>query len=271
MDLTQFTKDGKYLMLALDQRGSFRKAINPQSPDLVTDREIIDLKHRIIEAIKDRFSAILIDKAWGYEAYDKSKPFLLPIEKSGYTEAQGERLVQLEYTPAELKDFGASGAKLLLYFNPQQKNAQDQIEVARKIMSECKRIDFPLFLEIVTYNPDGSVIEDKSKIVLDSVELFIKNAVIPNVWKLEYPGSKTACLELTQLVGDVPWILLTAGAPFEVFKQRLEEAATAGVSGCLAGRALWQEACSLQGEEREQFLKTTYPQRFKIVSEILTS
>ncbi len=271
MDLAQFTRGGKYLMLALDQRGSFKKAINPKSPDLVTDQEIIDLKRQIIKAIDDQFSAILIDKAWGYRAFDKSKPFLLPIEKSGYSDNQGERLVQLEYTPSQLKDFGASGAKLLLYFNPDQKSAQDQIEVARKIMIECRELDFPLFLEIVTYNPDGSMIKDKPKIVLDSVKLFIKNEVVPNVWKLEYPGSKEACVELTKLVEDIPWIILTAGAPFEVFKQRLEDAASSGVSGCLAGRALWQEACSLKGDEREQFLSSTYPQRFKIVSEILLS
>lgn len=263
MDLSQFTRSGKYLMLALDQRGSFRKAINPQNPDLVTDQEIIDLKHQIIEAVKGQFSAILVDKAWGFEAFDKSKPFLLPIEKSGYIDTQGERLVSLEYTPLQLKSFGAAGAKLLLYFNPDQKNATSQIEVGRKIMQECKDLKLPFFLEIVTYHPSGEPIVDKSKIVLDSLNLFIKFGVVPDVWKLEYPGSKEGCEEITRLVGQTPWILLTAGAKFEVFKQRLADASKAGASGFLAGRALWQEACGLRGEERAVFLETVYPRRFQ--------
>ena len=47
MDLNQFTNNGKYLMLALDHRGSFKKLMSPDTPDSVTDENIINLKSEI--------------------------------------------------------------------------------------------------------------------------------------------------------------------------------------------------------------------------------
>ncbi|OGE14208.1 hypothetical protein A2111_00055 [Candidatus Daviesbacteria bacterium GWA1_38_6] len=82
MNLDKFTKNGKFLMLALDHRGSFKKLMNPKDPESVTDEQVISLKNEIIESLKDQFSAILIDDKFGLEACHevcKVKPFLLPL------------------------------------------------------------------------------------------------------------------------------------------------------------------------------------------------
>ena len=70
------------------------------------------------------------------------------------------------------------------------------------------------------------------------------------------------------MLGDTPWIILTRGDTFDKFTAELEDAIKAGAKGFLAGRALWQEVCSMQGEEKERFLKETLPNRFKKISEI---
>lgn len=259
MDLSKFTKNGKFLMLALDHRGSIKKLINPNNPDFVTDEEIINLKNQIIEVLQDQFSGLLIDETWGLSACHEAchiKPFLLPLEKSGHS-----GVVELEHSVDDLIKLGAKGAKILIDFDPNSEDAVHQMDISKRVVEECNALDFPLFLEIVTHDPN---------LVIPSVKMFLEKEIIPDVWKLEYPGNLQKCQELTVLAGETPWILLTGGTSFEQFKSDLEIAAKSGVKGFLAGRAIWQEACTLTKEEKERFLKEILPDRFKIVSEITT-
>lgn len=273
MNLDKFTKNGKFLMLALDHRGSFKKLMHPEDPDSVTDEQVISLKNEIIEALKEQFSALLIDETWGLEACHeicRIKPFLLPLEKSGYSHESGERITELEYSVSQIMDMGASGAKLLLYFNPNVESANKQIETAGKVMEECKEYNFPFFLEIVTYQLSYDRSTFDTNLITPSVKKLIEHGIIPDVWKLEYPGNENASREITNLVGEAPWILLTGGQSFEEFKPQLQDAIKGGAKGFLAGRALWQEVCKLEGDEKEKFLNETLPERFRVVSEIAT-
>lgn len=266
MDLSQFMKDGKFLMLALDHRGSFKKLMGED----VSDQEMISLKREIIDALKAQMSGLLIDVDLGLPAFDRSKSFLLPAEKSGYGDAQGERVTQLEYTAAQLKEMGASGVKLLLYFNPFFESFKHQLMIGKEVREQCQRESLPFFLELVTYDHDEGLLKaHREKYISDSLKVFINSGIIPDVWKLEYPGSLAGCEQITQLVGDTPWILLTRGDSFEVFVPELEEAVKAGCSGFLAGRALWQEVCTLKGEEKDKFLQETLPNRFKQIAEVV--
>jgi tagatose 1,6-diphosphate aldolase len=135
-DLANFlSKDGKFLMLALDHRGSFKKLMNPQNPDSVTDQMAIDLKGEIINAVKDQMSGVLIDPDYGLPAYvEKTKPFLLPVEKTGYEAKGGERLTKLEYGVPKLMEWGAGGAKILLFFNPYLETAEAQLETGKSVV-----------------------------------------------------------------------------------------------------------------------------------------
>lgn len=269
MDLDKFTKQNKFLMLALDHRESIKKLINPGNPDQVIESQVIQLKRDIINSLVNQISGLLIDEVYGLDAYpDHQKPFLLPLEKSGYSDQAGERLTELEYSVEDLIKFGASGAKLLIYFNPHLKSAQKQLETVKKVRDECLTYSFPFFLEIVTYDLENST---KAGLMIDSIRAFQEIGIVPSVWKLEYPGDLDSCVEITKMVGDIPWILLTGGSSFEVFREELIDATEAGAKGFLAGRALWQELCILEGEKRNEFLQKTLPDRFRILTEILSS
>lgn len=273
-DLAPFLKDGKFLMLALDHRGSFKKLMNPENPEAVTDQMAIDLKREIINAVKPQMSGVLIDPDYGLQAYvEKTKPFLLPVEKTGYEDKGGERLTKLEYGVPKLIEWGAGGAKILIFFNPHLKSAEQQLETAKQVVEECKSRDYPLFLEIVTYESDHEVtMEEREKLVIESLKKFVALNVIPDVFKLEYPGSAVACRTISAVLQDhgVPWILLTRGDSFDHFKDQLKEAVSRGAVGFLAGRALWQEVCTMQSAEKDHFLNETLPVRFKTISEICT-
>lgn len=258
MDLSKFTKDGKFLMLALDHRSSIKKLMNPGDPDAVSDEQVTQLKSEIISALANQFSGLLVDENFGLDAYPKhEKPFLLPLEKSSHT-----GLTQLEYSASDLKNLGASGAKILIDFDPNSENSNHQLEIGKKVMEDCKQNDFPLFLEIVTHDPN---------LVIASLKMFMDFEIQPDVWKLEYPGSLENCQKITRMVGQTPWILLTGGQSFDDFKAELEIAAKAGVKGFLAGRALWQEVCSLSDGEKQKFLSETLPERFKTICDLISN
>src|SRR3989344_8680372 len=187
MNLDQFKKNGKYLMLAFDHRESFKKLMRPDSPDSLTNEEVIELKREIISSVESEFSSLLVDPIYGLEAYKKviqetgrTKPFLLPVEKTGYEDKKGERITVLESTLDQIKENGASGAKLLLYFNPYLTTHEDQLQTAKTVIDECKQKDYPIFLEIVTYEPDHEIsMDERERLVLDSIKLFLQKNIIP--------------------------------------------------------------------------------------------
>lgn len=286
MDTSIFTRKGKYLMLALDHRGSFRKMINPENPDAVGDEEAIALKARIIEPLKDQFSGILIDPTYGLPAYKKvfevklqTSPYLLSIEESGYSEEKGDRYSKLQYKAAQLKAWGAFGVKLLLYFDPQGKSAEYQMSVAKETLQDAHSQNLPLFLEIVTYGK-GRDSSSAGQSTLEAMRMLLAKGVKPDVWKLEFPGSAELCRQITELapykspqdstglVGKTPWILLTRGASFEQFKKELQTSVENGAVGFLAGRAVWQEVMEYRGAAQEKFLFETVPSRFAEISTI---
>lgn len=267
MNNQTFSKNNKFLMLALDHRESFKKLINPFSLKLA-----IELKSQIIEAVYDQMTGVLVDLEYGYSAYIKLnkpqvKPFLLPLEKSGYTDQSGERITEIAHSVKELKDFGATGVKLLVYFNPSYKTAINQMQTAKKVADECKKLNMPFFLEIVNYENEN----DDYK-VIRSLERFLKNKIYPDVFKLEYPGSLENAKKITQLLNElnIPWILLTRGSIFDNFENQLEISMQAGCSGFLAGRGLWQELPTIKDEKLKLlFLNQTLPQRFKKLVDIV--
>ena len=270
MDLSIFQNEGKYLMLAFDHRDSFRKYVNQVDPAKATEEDLVKVKGMVISALEDQFSGVLLDVDWGLPAYkSRSKPYLLPLEKSGYTDIEGDRTTELEYTAKQLKDLGASGTKLLLYFNPEANNCGEQLATAKQALEDSHQNNLPFFLEIVTYGNE-EVGKSRAEWVLRSVQMLLENEVVPDVWKLEYPGDLESCKKINELVGNTPWILLTRGEKFEKFDEQLKDAVLAGAVGFLAGRALWQEIGECKtDEDRQDFLDKTVKNRFKIISDIV--
>ena len=272
MDLKQFTNNNRFLMLALDHRGSFKKYIS-QNPEAVTDGDVVKAKRMIIGSLTDLFSGVLIDPAFvkttaGKPSY-ADKPYLLCLEKTGYVENDSERITELEYTAEQLKALGASGTKLLLYFNPEAKNCEVQMATAKEALADSHRNDLPFFLEIVTYGNEAAG-KGRAEWVKRSVKMLLANSIVPDVWKLEFPDDLESCQEVTKLAQETPWILLTRGESFDVFKEQLRVAVAAGAVGFLAGRALWQEFGQYPDEvSQNEFLIDLVRPRFEEISRIV--
>lgn len=260
----QFKQKNFYHMLALDHRSSFKQMME-KSGQKATEKKLIRYKTKILNAVYKQASGVLLDPEIGLQALTAVKnsseiPYLLSIEKSSYqADPKGIRQTELQYSGKDLKEKGASGIKLLLYINPNlpTEKQNHQLTTAKKAVEEAKKTNLPLFLEIVTYNTEQEPQVEKA------LSLFLDNKIRPDVFKLQYPGNNEKCKKITRMLKEIPWILLTRGKKFAIFKQELKTAVKAGARGFLAGRALWQELFELHGKDEEIFLNQTLPARFK--------
>ncbi len=257
-------------MLAFDHRQGFNKILNPKNPGAVSREQAIAAKEMVINALANESSGVLLDPAVGLAAYKgRTKPILLCLEKTGYSDIGKGRITVLEYKAEYLKKLGASGAKLLLYFNPEAINAAQQLDVPQQALVKSHENDLPFFLEIVTYGHAEAGVT-KAVWVEKSVQMFLDAGITPEVFKLEYPeGNDAICARLTKILGRIPWILLTGGGSYDDFKTNLAKAIAAGCRGFLAGRAIWQEigGCETIDEKRD-FLYNTAKARFIEVKKI---
>lgn len=258
-----FQKGKIFPMLAFDHRSSFVKLLtgNETKPTL---EEIIEVKKDILQALVPYISGTLIDEDYGLPALksiDSVVPYLLPLEKTGYTDKEGERITEILETPQQLIEKGAQGAKLLLYTNHHLLSWGVQMKTAKDQAFLCKQVGMPFFLEFVLY----TVGDIKPGTVFETTQRAIQDGVTCDVWKLPYPGSKEECEKITALVGNIPWIVLTGGTTFEEFNIQYHIAKDAGCSGFLAGRALWQEVGEMWRDKTRyrDFLQNELPIRFK--------
>src|SRR2546427_5046602 len=91
--LQQISDDtGRFTMIAMDQRGSLQKMLNPENPKATTYAEMEAVKLRVTEAFAPHASGYLLDPEVGVAP--TINPFLLPrrtgllvaLEQSGYQE-----------------------------------------------------------------------------------------------------------------------------------------------------------------------------------------
>lgn len=241
--------------------------LHPKDPELATEQEIRDWKRLMVELYKNEVSGLLVDPLYGLDLIDTeaSCGWLLAMEKTGYRGGQEARETELTpgWSVAKLKASGAKGAKLLLYYDPENRElAKRQREVAKQVGEECLREGVIFLLEPLTYKRSTD-----PEVVLKMVDE-LKDLPV-DIFKLEYPGDEARCRQVTSQLA-VPWVLLSAGASYETYKEQLMTACRAGAKGMAAGRAPWQDFVLYQGEERERFLRETALARMRELVEIVS-
>jgi tagatose 1,6-diphosphate aldolase len=68
----------------------------------------------------------------------------------------------------------------------------------------------------------------------------------------------------------MPWVLLSGGDPYELFRDQVEIACEAGASGFLAGRALWRDYVAAPPVKRSKVIEETVRPRFRELATIAT-
>lgn len=276
---------GRLMVLALDHRGNLISDMQKHRSTAVTPGEVTAFKAAVLKHLLPRATAALIDPDYGYPALVQgllpgSAGLLAPLEVTDYAPHPSRRETQFitGWNVSKVKQAGFSGAKLLLYFHPEAKNARAQIDIVDSVVEQCQLQHLPLFLEPIVYSLDterGLTSAERRQLVVESARIFAQRGV--TILKLEFPLDVFAEPDETvwrQALRDlnaacsVPWTLLSGGVSFATFLRQTQLACEAGASGVIAGRAIWAEALALEGDARDRFLLTTARQRMEHLSEM---
>jgi len=283
------SKNGHFIILAIDHRGNLVEKLNQHAPNPLTDDEFADFKQHILKNLTDVVSAVLMDPVYVISHAITSnnltgkQGLLAPIEVTDYSIHPSVRDTEFipDWSIAKLKRVGGDGVKLLLPYHPDATIAQAKRELVERVVAECTEQDIPFYLEPITYSldPDTPLAGDEhEQLVPVLAKTFVNMGV--DVLKLQFPVDakhsqdeahwQKACANLTEVCGDVPWALLSAGVDYETFARQTRVACQNGATGVIAGRAIWTEAIAMQGEERLNFLQTTALERMVELANICT-
>jgi tagatose 1,6-diphosphate aldolase len=220
---------------------------------------------------------------------------LLAYERAGFDpsgpEGRERRSALIDgWSVEKARRAGAHAIKLLLFYRPDASPTTNEYQqaLARRVGEECARLELPYLLELLGY-PLGESSADspeyalrKPEIVRESAREFSRPEYGVDLLKLEFPAELKYCYEFSRQAFDgterepvmdrgavrahcrsldeaaaVPWVILSAGVGIAEFLVEVELAAEAGASGFLCGRALWQGALPMVGDEAamEQYLR----------------
>lgn len=290
--LQQIANDeGIFTMCAMDHRGSLRSLIDEENPEKVDYAGMVARKLELCATLGKYASAVLLDPMFGAAqcinqgTLPKNTGLLVSIEAPDYNGQKDYRQTKLlnNWGVEKIKRMGASAVKILLYYRPDLAElARKQLALVQSVAEECLKYDVPFLVEPRSY-PIGKEIDNPQEFAQLKGELVLKTArditSLPiDVLKAEFPGDlhyqkdKSELIEICRQLdasSPVPWVILSAGIDFELFRQQVEIACQAGASGFLGGRAVWQEAMPIEDKkERLRYLSTVGADRLKRLTEI---
>jgi tagatose 1,6-diphosphate aldolase len=178
----------------------------------------------------------------------------------------GKRTKKYDSISADLiRQLGGKAMKLLVYARLDRPVALGrQLDLSRELVADCHRLGIPLLLEAQTYQLAEETESDYGLARIHQHHEIAQALASTgaDILKLEYPWQtdrELAAARCTQLASslDVPWAIFSGGVTFEEFASQLRIAMANGCWGFVAGRALWQEAASLDGPDRLDWLANT--------------
>ena len=252
------TSEGRVAAVAVDQRQALRSMLE-QAGAPADAAALRRFKVAVATVLGEIAPALLVDPQYGLPAVSAAStvparlPLMVAIEESGTVPFHGgKRSLELAgWSPAQARAAGACAAKLLVYVRPDH---GPSFAAARAVMASaragCRRADLPFVLEILPYRlDDEDEAEYRAAFGRHQIAIAEVGAELePDLLKLAWPGplgelepDPGALARLADL--GTPWALLSAGAAFETFADRVLRALDeGGAVGFIAGRALWQDA-----------------------------
>jgi tagatose 1,6-diphosphate aldolase len=276
------TADDVFVVLAIDHRANLVDEMRKHRP--TTGADVKAFKREVLATLAGVGSAVLTDPDYGLPAVlagavPPHVGLLAPLEVTDYTPHPSQRGINFipNWDVTTLKRAGCSGAKLLVYYHPDASDAAAKTALVDRVVEQCQSLQVPLFLEPILYALDAARQlnnAERLELAVATARHFARRGV--DILKLEFPlhgadvpdDAAWAAAQALDAACEVPWTLLSAGVPFEVFARQAEFACRAGASGVIAGRAIWAEAVELAGAERTRFLQTTGIERMQRLADI---
>lgn len=276
-------QNGAMLVIACDQRGGMRTllASDPQQQASISEKQLGLIKADITQYLASKASCVLVDPICavpqlvddGIIARDTA--LLIGLDASGWDNSpEGYRLSRLakDVDARRVRELGATGGKIMVYLRADKPEAnRHNIEILHKCIADFSGEDLLLVVEFLTYKLESESEEEyKAKVpelIYGGTQICLDAGA--KVLKLPYPGSKHACAAITQLAGEVPWAILSAGVDHTTFLKQVEDAMSTGASGVIAGRSLWKDCISLDHESTKNRLETVAVPRLKELQAVI--
>lgn len=277
---------GTFTVLAIDHRGPLRRKLAAALPPGEVETALADLKEDMVRELAPWTSAVLLDPEIGVprclarNALPAQVGLLVALD-TGSTGDPARLTTGLVpgWGAEETLRVGAAGAKLLVYYHPDAPDADQAEASVRDVAQACHEAALPFYLEPLAYDfrePAASLPSAaRRRVVIESARRLVPLGV--DVLKAEFPVNaleepdekvwRDACAELAAAC-DVPWVLLSAGVPYETFLRQTQIAAEAGASGVIAGRAVWNDAVTADADVRGRFLRTVAAERVRRLLEL---
>ncbi len=274
---------GAFTCLALDHRQNLRKA----NPAFVDDAALSQFKLDVTRALAPAATSVLLDpevsaaQSIAAGALPGDKAFVVALESTGYCGEATARRAQIipGWSVEKAKRMGASMIKLLVYYHPNSPTAAEAEAFTAAVAADCQKHDLGLMLEPLSYPLGAEKLSSAEKRFV-AVETARRLTVIPGVdlLKAEFPLTaespesewSAACAEVSA-ASRAPWILLSAAVSFETYQRQIIAACQAGASGVAVGRAVWQEAVTMEPAARRNFLQTTALERLTRLTALSTA
>lgn len=267
---------GRFKMTAVDQRPPIKNPIAKHyGLDEAPYEDVAGFKALLVETLQNESSALLLDPHFAIpraiDILSPEKGLIVTLEDSIFEETEEGRLSrEIDHWSVEkIKRMGGDAVKVLAWYRPDagERANRHQKDFVKRIGEACVKYDIPFVFELLVYplakdaHQTGDYIEMKGKKtddVLKSVEEFARPDYAVDLFKLESPVNADAVPgvggdgweevqdafdEMGRLAGR-PWVMLSAGAGKQAFRNILTHAYRAGASGYLAGRAIWLDAFS---------------------------
>ena len=275
------SKRGTFTALALDHRQNLRKA----NPAFLKDEELLRFKLEVTSMLASEATAVLLDpeisaaQAIAQRAIPNNIGIVVALELTGYMGDATSRQAQIipDWSVEKAKRMGANAIKLLVYYHPNSSTAKATEDFTLKVADDCRKHDLVLMLEPLSYSLDENrklTSEEKRTVVVETARRLSPLNI--DILKAEFPLDvidkdesrwMKACEEISE-ASVTPWILLSAAVDYETFLRQVTIACQSGASGIAVGRAVWQEAVSVLGEERTEFLRNIAYQRMTRLSSL---
>jgi tagatose 1,6-diphosphate aldolase len=276
-------RDGAMMVIACDQRGGMRTllASDPAEQAKIGNDVLGLTKADITRHLASEASCVLVDPICAVPhlvddaVIARDTALLIGLDASGWDSSpEGYRLSKLVegIGARQVRALGGTGGKIMVYLRSDTPAANTHnIAILEQVIADFAKEDLLLVVEFLTYALEGEspeaykakipeLIQGGTRICLD---------LGSKVLKLPYPGSPESCAAVTDMSGDVPWAILSAGVDHETFLGQVEIAMRNGASGVIAGRSLWKDCISLDRATTRQRLETIAVPRLREIQAVI--
>lgn len=274
---------GSMMVVACDQRGGMRTllAATPEEQAQISNETLGKTKYDITRYLASEAGCVLVDPICAVPGIvdegvvPRNTGLLVGLDASGWdTSPEGYRISKMVdgITARKLRELGATGGKIMIYLRSDTPAANTaNLQTLRDVVADFAKEDLFLVVEFLTYQLENESKEDYQRnipqLIQDGCQACIDCG--SKVLKIPYPGTEEACAKVTEICGDIPWAVLSAGVDHATFLKQVDISLRNGASGVIAGRSLWKDCISLDRDISKEKLSSIAVSRLRDIQQLL--